>query len=105
NFGKPVLKGFLMPDSVAITPGIPTYRFQPEKVKFDTFNGQNFGGTLENEMQLGSETVKAPGPSYHIPARGGFQVVAIDPDTFQPIDPKHDNRTFVTSPLGYGAPA
>jgi hypothetical protein len=105
NFGKAVLKGFLMPDSVAITPGTPTYRFQPEKVKFDTFNGQNFGGTLENEMELGSETVKAPGPSYHMSARGGFQVVAIDPETFQPIDPKHDNRTFVTSPLGDGAPA
>jgi hypothetical protein len=105
NNGKSVLNGFLMPDSVEAAPGVPNFRFQPERVKFDTFNGRNDGGNLRNEMQLGGEMVTAPPPRSGLAAAGGFQVVAIDPDTFEPVNPGTDNRTFVTSPLNFGAPA
>jgi hypothetical protein len=99
---KPVLNGFLMPDSYEATPNTPLYRFQPERVKFDTFNGTNLGGSLRNEMHLGGVTVSAH-PQSTLAAFGGFQVVAIDPDTFEPIDPVADNKTFVTSPAQGGA--
>jgi hypothetical protein len=99
---QPALTGFLMPDAVQAGPGIPRFRFQPEKLKFDTFDGKNDSGTLENEMQLGDQRVSAPHTG---PARGGFHVVAIDPITFEPVDPANDNKTFVTNPLGSGAPA
>ena len=105
DINEPVLNGFLMPDTVEAAPGVPRFRFQPERIEFDTFNGRNFGGNPENEMKLGRETVTAPPRRGDLPTRGAFHVVAIDPETFEPVDPATDNRLFVTNPLGFGAPA
>ena len=94
NDGKPVLNGWLMPDSVEITPGTPTYRFQPERVKFSTSDQNPESQGINNLMKLGAYSVSG---FLRFPASGGFQVVAIDPDTFAPVDVKNDNRSFVTN--------
>ena len=88
------LNGFLMPDAVQAGPGIPRFRFQPEKVKFDTSVDKPAG--FDNQMDLGGELVGGSLDKTRSNS-GGFQVVAIDPLTFEPVDKSQDNRVFNTN--------
>ena len=90
--GQPALTGWLMPDSVQAAPRTPRFRFQPEKIEFDTSVEDARG--FDSGMQLGSEFLGGSIDRPH--ASGGFHVVAIDPITFKPVNAQRDNRVFNT---------
>lgn len=84
---KTVFDGWLMPDAVPNSNGDLNFRFQPKRLAFDT---EKSATATANTMSVNGRDIPAslpPGSS------GGFQVVAIDPDTFAPLD----NRVFSTN--------
>jgi hypothetical protein len=85
----PGLTGFLMPDSVERTSGVPSFRFQPEKIEFDTSVERS---ASSNRMNVGGETLDA---SLDGTATGGFQAVELDPLTLEPLP--GTNQVFNTN--------
>lgn len=92
---KSVFNGWLMPDAVSNSNGDLNFRFQPKRLAFDT---EKSSTPTTNTMNVNGQEIPAslPGGS-----SGGFQIVAIDPDTFRPLD----SRVFSTNSTGItGAP-
>ena len=87
-----VFDGWLMPDAVPSSNGDLNFRFQPERIAFDT---ETSSTPTTNTMTLNGQSLPASLPAE---ASGGFQVVLIDPDTFAPLD----NRVFSTNSTGIG---
>lgn len=89
---KRVFDGWLMPDAVPSTNGSLNFRFQPERIEFDT---EKASTPTTNTMTVDGQGFPAalPGGS-----SGGFQVLLLDPDTFAVLD----NRVFSTNSTGFG---
>lgn len=89
---KTVFDGWLMPDAVSNSNGDLNFRFQPKRLAFDT---EKSSTATTNTMSVNGQEIPASLPAG---ASGGFQIVAIDPDTFAPLD----NRVFSTNSAGTG---
>lgn len=87
---KTVFDGWLMPDAVSNSNGDLNFRFQPKRLAFDT---EKSSTATTNTMSVNGQDIPASLPAG---ASGGFQIVAIDPDTFAPLD----NRVYPTNSAG-----
>ena len=89
---KKVFDGWLMPDAVPGTNGDLNFRFQPDRIAFDT---ESASTPTTNTMTVDGQAFPASLPAG---SSGGFQVLLIDPNTFAVLD----NRVFSTNATGLG---
>jgi hypothetical protein len=89
---KEVFDGWLMPDAVPGTNGDLNFRFQPDRIAFDT---ESASTPTTNTMTVDGKAFPASLPAG---SSGGFQVLLIDPNTFAVLD----NRVFSTNATGLG---
>ena len=89
---KTIFDGWLMPDAVPSSNGDLNFRFQPNRIEFDT---EKSSTPTANTMTVNGQSFPASLPAG---SSGGFQVLLLDPDTFVPLD----NQVFSTNSTGNG---
>lgn len=87
-----LMKGWLMPDAVPAANGDLNFRYQPERIAFNTRAAST---PTSNTMEIGGRSLPASLPAG---ASGGFQVTVINPVTFA----VGDSRVFSTNSEGVG---
>jgi hypothetical protein len=86
---KDVFSGWLMPEAAVSASEPAPYRFQPERVPFDTSSSPTPTTATTNTMTVRDRRIDAALPTEPVGSSrpsGGFQVVKIDPISFTAVD-------------------